>query len=361
MLKKFINTQSFYQEAKTLLSEDVYSFIEGGSLDELALRRNRQSFSDILLSPRVLRGLSEVSTKFKLEQHEFAAPILIAPSAYQQLLTKNGELDMLAAANQFNIIMILSMFSSIDYSLIAQHKKIPVWLQMYFLKDREINKNFIQLAEELKFAALVITVDTPVYAKRERENTQPLKFPTDMNFTHLKQIGIPIDDCIKTKKHFSTLLDHRICWKDLDWLASNTQLPIFLKGIIDTRDTEIALTYPNVKGIIVSNHGGRQLDSCFAPMDVIYEHKKIVGNKMKIFLDGGINRGSDIFKALALGADATLVGRTALWALAVGGSEGVFQALSILQEELLEVMTLCGCSTLNDITPEFLTYKAGRK
>ncbi|CEK09596.1 alpha-hydroxy acid oxidase [Legionella hackeliae] len=356
-MDEYTSTQSFYKKAKTVLSPDVFSFIDGGSLDELALKRNRETFSKVLISPRVLRGVNKSTTQVKLFDHTHSAPVLIAPAAYQSLLSSKGELDMLEAANQFNTTMILSMFSSIDYTLIARNKKVPVWSQMYFLKDRGINKNFIQWMEELNFDALVVTVDAPVYAKKERERSQPLRFPENTSFPHLKKIGIPFEECLKTKRHLSTLLDHSISWDDLDWLAGVTKLPIILKGIIDPRDTEIALTYPNVKGIVISNHGGRQLDSSIAPLEVMHKHREKAGNKVKLFLDGGIARGSDIFKALALGADATLTGRTALWALSIGGSAGVFHALSILQQELQETMILSGCSTIKDITSDYLACK----
>ena len=357
MLEEFTNIESFYQKAKTFLSPDVFSFVGGGSLDELALKRNRQCFNDITLLPRVLRGLTEISTQIDLFGHRISTPILIAPTAYQGLLSQNGELDMLEATNQFNTIMISSMFSSVDHALIAQKRKGPLWLQMYFLQDREINKNYIQLAKTNNIDSLVITVDAPVYAKKERERAHPLKFPNNTSFTHLEKLGIPINDCLKTKRHLSTLLDHRISWGDIDWLAQETEIPLILKGILAPRDTEIALTYPNVKGIILSNHGGRQLDSSLSSLEVIREHKSLTEGRVKLFLDGGISRGSDIFKALALGADATLIGRSALWPLSVGGSAGVLQALSILQRELIETMILCGCSNIKEISSEFLAYK----
>lgn len=354
MFEEITNIQSMYQKAKMLLSPDVFTFIDGGSLDELAVKRNRKSFNDLTLLPRVLRGVDEVSTQINLFKHKLSAPVLIAPAAYQGLLSRHGELDMLEAANQFNTIMILSMFSSVDHVVLSQKKKNHLWLQMYFLHDREVNKNFIRMAEENHFDALVVTVDAPVYATKERERAQPLTFPDNASWEHLEKLGIPIGASLKTKRHLSTLLDHRISWDDLDWLAKETQLPIILKGILDPRDTQIALTYPNVKGIIISNHGGRQLDSSCAAIEVMREHKALAGDKVSLFLDGGITRGSDIFKALALGADATLIGRSALWSLAVGSSNGVVQALTILQRELIETMILCGCATINQISSDFI-------
>lgn len=348
------NMCDFYTKAKAILPPNVFAFIDGGSLDELALERNLQSFKDCLLMPRVLCGVKEVSTQITLLGHAHSAPILIAPVAYQQLWSKHGELDTLGAANQFNTTMIFSMFSSIDYVSVAKHKTSPVWAQMYLLKDRAVNENYVRLVESLGFDALVLTVDAPVYGKRERERANPLTFPMDANFSHLKDIGIDFDACLKTKKHLSTLLDESISWNDLDWLCSITKLPIILKGIIDPRDTSIALNYPNVKGIVISNHGGRQLDSSCAPLNVIQAHKQIVGDKALLLLDGGIMRGSDIFKAMAMGADATLIGRAAMWPLAVGGKDGLLHALSILQSELIDTMILCGCSDVSAIRSDFL-------
>ncbi|MDF2866729.1 MAG: putative Hydroxyacid oxidase [Gammaproteobacteria bacterium] len=356
MLEEFRHLHDFYEKAKMILSPDIFNFVDGGSYDELAIKRNRQSFDNTLIAPRILRGLNQRSSNIELFNHNLAAPVLIAPTAYHGLLSKNGELDMLEAANRFNTIMIVSMFSSVDYAKISENRKNPVWLQMYFLKDREINSNFVELAEVLNFEAIVLTVDTPQYAKRSRELTNPLSFLPGTAFPHLKKIGIPIEECLATKKHFSTLLDHTISWKDVEWLAGKTKLPIILKGIINPKDTEIAISFPNVNGIIISNHGGRQLDSSFTPLEVMQKHKEINGNKVKLFLDGGIRRGSDIFKALALGADATLIGRAAAWALSVGGSAGVYHALTILQNEFLETMTLCGCASPSEITSEFVTF-----
>lgn len=356
MLEDFIYLQDFYKKAKSILSPHIFNFIDGGSNDELALKRNQEIFDNTLIAPRVLRGLSQVSCNIELFGQNLAAPILIAPTAYQGLISKNGELDMLDGINRFNTILILSMFCSIDYAKISKNKKNSVWVQMYFLKDRTINSNFIKLIEELNFEAIVLTVDTPKYAKRSREIKTPLNFPPDIVFSHLENIGILIKDCLSSKKHFSMLLDSTISWDDVEWLSKKTKLPIILKGIINPKDTEIAISFPNVKGIIISNHGGRQLDSSITSLEVMQRHKEISNNKVKLFLDGGISRGSDIFKALALGADATLIGRAAAWALAAEGSAGVYHALKILQEELIETMTLCGCSSLNDITSEFINY-----
>lgn len=344
----------FHDRAKDRLPEDVYAFISSGSFDELAIKRNREALDAIALLPRVLTGLKSVSTSTTVFDHNIDLPVIIAPAAYQCLLSENGELDMLSATEASNTIMILSMFSSTDYALVTKHKKSPVWMQMYLLKDRAINEAFLAEAEMLNYDAIVLTVDAPVYAKKDKERATPLKLPEHIKFDHLKKIGIPIDECRQGKRHLSTLLDPSISWSDVEWIASKTKLPIILKGIIDPRDSQIAIQHPSVQGLIISNHGGRQLDSCVSAIEVLQAHKQIVGDRLPVFMDGSITRGSDVFKALALGSDAVLMGRTALWALTTAGSSGVQKALEIIKSELSEVMTLCGCSSISDISSEYI-------
>jgi isopentenyl diphosphate isomerase/L-lactate dehydrogenase-like FMN-dependent dehydrogenase len=261
---------------------------------------------------------------------------------------------MVKAANAFNTIFTVSMFSSIDYGEIAAHAKVPLWLQLYLLKDRAPNVRLIKRAKELGYKALVLTVDAPVYGKREREMNTPLQFPDHSHFKHIKDLGIPFDDCLRSTTHFASLIDPAIEWKDVAWLAEVTDLPIILKGILDPKDTAIAMTHPNVKGVIVSNHGGRQLDGTVSAFDVMEAHRRVAGDTLMLFCDGGISRGGHIFKAIALGADAVFIGRASLWALAVGGSDGVEQALTLLRDELHNVMALSGCATIKDITGDYL-------
>ncbi|MBX9977760.1 MAG: alpha-hydroxy-acid oxidizing protein [Alphaproteobacteria bacterium] len=349
-----LNIRTFYDQARTLLPPDLFHFIDGGSCDEHTLKRNSAATHRLLILPRILQCTKNITTTVPLFEDTIAAPLLIAPTAYQRLLHHDGELATLNAANRFNTIFIVSMFSSTDYGEIAANAKMPLWLQMYLLKDRKPNLRLIRRAEELGYKALVLTVDAPVYGKREREMTSPLQFPNHINFSHINDLGIPFDDCPHSTAHFANLIDPAIGWQDVEWLATVTDLPIILKGVLDPRDTAIALTHPNVKGIIVSNHGGRQLDETVSAFDVMEDHRGVAGKKLMLFLDGGISRGSDIFKAIALGADAALIGRASLWALAVRGSDGVLRALTLLQEELQNVMALTGCSQIKDITRDFI-------
>lgn len=350
MLDEFISIKSFYEKAKTMLPEDVFTFISSGSLDEKALNRNKQKFEEVLILPRILRALKNINTSCQVFNTSIAAPILIAPTAYHKIISDNGELDMLEAANQYNSIFITSMFSSTDYALLAKKSKGPIWLQMYLLKDRRVNARLIQIAAESGYSAIVLTVDTPIYAKREKELQSPLKLPNHITFSHLENIGIPVRHCLSTKEHFSQLIDPTIGWEDIEWIINQSKLPIILKGVMSPKDTSIAISYQQISGLVISNHGGRQLNSTFATLELVTEHKKIIGDKLSLFIDGGFSRGEDIFKAIALGADAVLIGRAMLWALALKQeAKGVLHALNILRQELIETMLLAGCSSLNEI------------
>lgn len=352
-----VNIASLYEAAKEVLSPDVFAFIEGGSFDELTLRRNAQKIRELLILPRMLRLNKNISTQSRVFGENLSSPIIIAPTAYQCLVHEEGELATLEAANHVNTIFTVGMFSSVDYRILAEHAKVPLWFQMYLLKDRAANERLLKHVENLGYRAIVLTVDAPVYGGREREKQNPLKFPEHINFSHLKELGIDLDLNIKTTNHFASLLDSCIGWDDVEWISKITSLPIILKGILDPRDTEIALRFPQIKGVIISNHGGRQLDSTLSPLEVIEEHRRLVKNKISLFLDGAISRGSDIFKSIALGADAVLVGRSVLWGLAAGGRQGVESVLQTLHHELINVMALSGCSTLQDISRDFVRWE----
>lgn len=350
----FLDVKKLAKRSKSILPQSVSHFINGGAGLEKALSRNKKSFDKINLSPRVLRGLKNVNTELKLFNYKQSTPLLLAPAAYQALLSHGGELDMADAINRINATMIVSLFSSKPHKEIAQKINGPLWLQLYLLKDKAINQTILEKATEWGVKALVLTVDAPVYATRYKEKTTPLTFPKHIDFSHLEELGIPVSASLKSKMHLSQLLDSSLSWDDISWLAENSNLPIILKGVMDPRDSKIALEFPNIKGIVVSNHGGRQLDCALSPIEVIEKHRQQVGNKLKLFLDGAIDCGSDVFKSIALGADAVLIGRAALWALALGGSDNVYKLLNQITNELKETMTLCGCNNLEEISSDFI-------
>jgi isopentenyl diphosphate isomerase/L-lactate dehydrogenase-like FMN-dependent dehydrogenase len=208
----------------------------------------------------------------------------------------------------------------------------------------------IKSAESCEYSAIVLTVDTPFYGRRLRELQSPLLFPDDFEIHNLTEAGLDLSTMPSAQRaiYISSLLDPTITWEDITWLQSITCLPIILKGIINPEDALLAIKY-GIAGLIVSNHGGRQLDTVSATIEALPSIVKAVENKVEVFIDGGIRRGTDILKALALGAKAVLVGRPVLWGLAVNGEEGVSQVLELLREELSMAMALCGCTTIDQL------------
>lgn len=356
MLNNFQHIHQMAEQAKRLLSDDVLTFLNAGSADELAVSRNRAIFTQQKILPRVLKKTEIINSQCQINKTVLDSPLLIAPSAFHGLYSPQGELDTVRAAQKFNSIPIISQFSSIDLCQLTEHCQ-NVWLQMYLLKDRAINQAILDQAERAGVKQLVLTVDAPCYAKKAKAFARPLPLTNGCDLSHLQRLGVDIDGCLSSPGHFASLLDDNITWHDIEWLAQKTCLPIMLKGVLDPKDTKIAMQYDCINGVIVSNHGGRQLDDSVAPLEVIAQHRDIVGDKLNLLLDGGIQRGSDVFKAIALGADAVLLGRAILWGLVIGGESGVLSSLNILQQELVETMTLCGCANLQSITSDYLYNK----
>lgn len=352
-LEKIVNIEQFKKIAERILPRNILSFIAGGSGKEITLHRNVEQYNKYFIVPKVLRNISKVDMSTTVLGEFVDLPIFIAPTAYHRLVSDKGEIDTVNALNNFNSIMILSLFSTTSYEELINISKNPLWMQIYFFKDRFITKNIIEYIEQLGFKAIVITVDTPVYAKRVREQSFPLKFNKNINFKYLKKFGIDIDNIMKSKKHFSELLDHNISWNDIEWLTTISRLPIILKGVLHHEDTSIASEIDSIKGIIISNHGGRQLDSSVSPLDVLKLNKLKIRKNQLLLIDGGISCGQDIFKSIALGAHAVLIGKPILWGL-VAGENGVLRVINIIKKELEETMILSGTSSLSEINEDFL-------
>jgi 4-hydroxymandelate oxidase len=266
-------------------------------------------------------------------------PLLIAPTAFQGLLHSEGECATTMAAYEAQTVMVASTFSTRSIEKLAELNPELLWLQLYLYKDLATTSQLVERAEAAGCKAVVLTVDTPRLGRRERDMRNRFTLPPDTplaNFAqeqvaggYIPEPGIPT-------------------WETIAWLRSITSLPIVLKGILTAEDALLAVEY-DVSAIIVSNHGGRQLDGCISSIAALPEIVQAVGGRCEIYLDGGVRRGTDILKALALGARAVLVGRPVLWGLTVNGQAGVAHVLTLLREELAMAMTLTGCSTLEDI------------
>lgn len=347
LLKKFETI------AKNILDTSTYDFISGGAMGEYTLRENEEVYSKVQLLPRMLRGAHNPDTSVKFFGFCLKTPILVAPMAFHKLSHPNAEVETAMGVEQAHTTMILSSFSTSPIEKVVREMSIPPWFQVYFLKDRHLTKALIERSEAKGCQALVITVDAPVYGPRRREKQNPIHIQLELPDLRAvcDMLSFPFDFSKVT--NFSSLLDPTISWSDIEWLRSITKLPILLKGILAPDDALCAVSC-GVNGIIISNHGGRQLDTTPASICVLPRIKDTVSDSLEIFIDGGIRKGTDVFKSLALGAKGVLIGRPILWGLAALGKEGVYKVLNSINQELKLVMTLSGCNTIGDITEEFI-------
>lgn len=306
----------------------------------------------IRLRPRYLRDVREVDTRTTIQGEEITAPICIAPTGFHCLVWPDGEMSTARAAQAAGICYITSTYASCTLEdIVATAPRGLKWFQLYVQSDRQLNKQVVQRAESLGFKALVITVDTPKTGNRRCDFRNELDL--HMNLL-LKDLRSPKER--NSMPYFQMCpIDSSFCWNDLSWLQSITRLPIILKGILTKEDAELAVKH-NVRGIIVSNHGGRQLDDVPASIDALTEVVAAVKGKMEVYLDGGIRTGNDVLKALALGAKCVFLGRPILWGLAYKGEHGVEKVLNIIKNEFHTSMTLTGCRSVAEIHQDLVQF-----
>jgi len=354
---KSVNLMDFESLAQGRLSEPIWNYFASGANDEITLRNNRNAFSRIDLYYKVLVGASERSLQTKILDQEISIPILIAPSAFHKLAHPDGELATACAAGAQGTIMILSTLSTTPVEEVVATASGPIWFQLYIYRDRAFTKALVERVEAAGCSALVLTVDTPMIGCRKRDIGSAADLFAGLQLEHVfAASAYNTNDRTRDKnmpEHFASLFDPSITWKDVEWLRSLTELPVLVKGIIRADDARQAVN-SGASGIIVSNHGGRQLDTAPATIDALPAIVESVGGSVDILLDGGVLRGTDVIKALAFGAQAVLIGRPVLWGLAVGGAEGVECVLEILHDEVDLAMALCGCSTIADINGDLL-------
>ncbi len=339
-------TVSAYRDlARNRLPKEVFDYIDGAAGDELTNRRNEQSYDNISLRPLCLRDVSGASTLSQLFGAEFSAPILVGPTAFHQLANACGEVGTAQAAKALGLPMIASSMSNFSLEEIALQSGHPsLWLQCYIFQDRKITEALVRRAEDAGYKALVLTVGIPIHGKRTRDLQNQFVLPSHCTTGNFKS-RVNDDEIYDFT---ANTLSPNTTWDDVEWLRSLTSLPLLIKGILNPRDAEQACR-AKVSGIIVSNHGGRQLDTSEATISVLPEIAACVSDQIPILIDGGISRGTDVFKAIALGADAVLLGRPILWALAVNGAEGVEALLTLLCDDFKDVMKLAGCRTVGEI------------
>ncbi|ANN17106.1 aminotransferase [Amycolatopsis orientalis] len=339
----------FARRARERLDPPVWDFLEGGAGEERTLAANTAAFDRIRLRPSVLRGAGRPGTGVKILGRTWAAPVAVAPVAFHTLAHPEGELATVrgigAAAK---VPVVVSTFAGRTFEELAAETAVPLWLQVYCLRDRALTRHLVERAERAGFEALVLTVDTPRLGRRLRDLRNDFRLPPGVTPANLEGDGFS-----SPSAHSRAAFDPDLDWSVVDWLRSVSALPILLKGILTGADARRAAE-AGVDGIVVSNHGGRQLDGVPGTLDVLPEVSAAVGGRVPILLDGGVRRGRDVLAALALGADAVLVGRPVLHGLAAGGADGVRNVFTVLLDELTDAMAQAGLRTLADVGPELV-------
>ena len=334
---ELINVFDYEMLAEERMDPVHWDFYAGGSDDEVTARANQTDFARVRLRPRVLIDVSACDMRTSVLGTPVSMPILIAPTALHCMAHPEGECATARGAGAVGTLMIASTVATCTLEDIAQAASGPLWFQLYIYPTREVAAGLVRRAEAAGYKAIVMTVDLPVLGNRERDRRHKMPIPP-APFVEANLVGVE-----KTGQEWVPLT-----WETVDWLRSLTSLPIILKGILTAEDALLALEH-GVSGIVVSNHGGRQLDSCVTGIEALPEIVEAVAGRCEVYMDGGIRRGTDILKALALGARAVLIGRPILWGLAVNGAQGVQHVLEILRNELQLAMKLSGCPTLASI------------
>ncbi|KRB27973.1 alpha-hydroxy acid oxidase [Acidovorax sp. Root70] len=353
------------QHARTQLDDNAWAYFSGGAADEISLRANRSAWDALPLWPRVLRSLAGGHTRVPLLGRTLAHPILLAPVAFQRLAHPDGELAMAYAAAALGAGVVLSTQASVSLESVAQAVlpdpgRGPLWFQLYLQPDRGFTQALVQRAEAAGYEALVLTVDAPTSGVRDRERRAGFRLPPGVGPVNLAGLQAPVSSPLSPGQSalFDGLLHHAPTWDDIAWLQSITRLPVLLKGVLHPADARQAVSV-GAAGLIVSNHGGRTLDSAPATATALPRVVQAVGGAVPVLVDGGIRRGTDVLKAMALGASAVLVGRPAVWGLANAGAAGVAHVLRLLRDELEVAMALTGCATLAEAAPALLEGQDG--
>jgi len=352
-----VNLLDYEDAAQGRLSKMAFDYVAEGAADELTLRRNRESFSGIRLKPRVLADVSKLDTQVELLGQKLDFPILLAPAAFHKLLHPEGEIATARGAVAAGATMVVSSLSTTSIEDIANIASGPLWFQLYVQRDRGFTRELVQRAEYAGCRALCVTVDSPVPGTRYREMRDEFHLPAGMTPANLKSLRMPSNNdagaTLATRGIYNVLMDPKLTWDGIDAIRTYAKVPVILKGILNPEDARLAVAH-GVHGIIVSNHGGRQLDTVPATIEALPQVVNSAGGHIPILMDGGIRRGTDVIKALALGARAVLIGRPYLWGLAVNGAGGVEQVIRILYREFLTAMALCGKPTISAIDREVL-------
>jgi 4-hydroxymandelate oxidase len=341
-LSDFLTLAEFESAAQQVMAHPVYEYVAGGAGDEISLRANQAAFDRILLWPRVLRKVIPVETSTTLFGKKLPVPILLAPVAYQGLMHPDGELATVRGAATTGVPFVVSTNTTVPIEELASAAKAPLWFQLYLQRDRGFTQELIQRLEAAGCDALCVTVDTPVLGLRLRQLRAHFRLPPEMKRPHSHDLHAD-PASVSDPGAYSNVL-----WSDIDWLRSITKMKLVLKGVLHPEDAEEALQH-QVDGLIVSNHGARNLDSVVPTIEALPRIAERVAGRVPVLMDGGIRRGTDVLKSLARGATAVLIGRSYAYALSVGGAEGVAHCLRLLRAEFEYALALVGVASIAEL------------
>ncbi|MRG98098.1 alpha-hydroxy acid oxidase [Polyangium spumosum] len=344
-----LTVRDFEKAARASLPAMAYDYYRSGADAERALRENLRAFRRWQIHSRVLVDVSRLTLETEILGVPVSMPILVAPTAYHKLAHPEGELATARAAARAGTLYTVSTLATTSLEDITRASSGPLWFQLYVHKDRGLSRSLVERAETAGFRALVLTVDTPVLGRRLRDVRNGFCLPDGLVMANLVDANLAVDAAGSAlQQYIASRHDASLSWRDVDWLRGITRLPLLLKGIVRPDDTLLAID-AGAAGIIVSNHGARQLDAAPATLDVLPRVVEAAAGRVPVLVDGGVRWGTDVLKALALGANAVMLGRPILWGLAAAGEAGVFRVLEILRDELATAMALAGCPSLASI------------
>jgi isopentenyl diphosphate isomerase/L-lactate dehydrogenase-like FMN-dependent dehydrogenase len=345
---ELLNVWDYERAAEERLEPGAFGYFAGGAADEWTLRENVAAYNRWVLRPRMLVDVSSTTAATTVLGTEVAMPLLVAPTAFQRMAHPEGETAMARGAAAAGTIMCLSTIANATVEDVAAAAPgAPRWFQLYWGPDRGAVADLVARAEAAGFLAIVLTIDLPVLGRRERDLRTGFEIPPDVPVPVYSALAESVGAVSPATIHWA--VDKALTWKDLEWLRSRTSLPLVVKGVLTAEDAVLGVD-AGAAAIIVSNHGGRQLDGVAASLDALPEVVDAVGGRTEVLVDGGIRRGTDVVKALALGARATLAGRAPLFGLAVDGADGVEHVLGLLRAEIELALALCGATSPTAVT-----------
>jgi 4-hydroxymandelate oxidase len=351
-----LKLDDFEPAARAVLPQGIYDYIAGGSEDEATLRGNREAFARYRFRFKILASADRPDLSHEVLGQSFTMPVHLAPTAIQRMAHPDGEAAAYRAASQAGIAYCLSTLSSLSIEDLAAAATGARWFQLYMHSERAVSTAFVERAVDAGYSAILLTVDLTRTGRRERDIRNGFSLPDGLSYANLesRRRGATADGADPFAQNVNANTHAALGWEDLEWLVAKTALPVLVKGVVRADDARRAVD-AGARGLIVSNHGGRQLDYAIASLDALPEVIAAVRGEVPVLLDGGVRRGTDVLKALCLGASGVLIGRPYLYALAVGGVDGVRGMLEMLREEITLSMSLLGARGLSDLNQDLLT------